>query len=147
MASGPVLECRKLSGSDLELLDGLISVARNGEESFGLESDQALPELGEPWGGFIRGGLSAAAWLKCPPGNGPAEISALLVARNWLHTGISSFLLNRMLGEIGPGGVRIRLAGGKRGLGEVLEAAGFLGPDPEDRDYPRGEWNRPGSAS
>ena len=146
MSEMPNLDFRRLERLELELAAELTAAPESADpksENFGTVA--IGPQSGEEiWGLFIKGTLAGAA-QSGPVSGDAAEIKALFLARRWRRTGLSVWMLEQLCREAGSAGARnisVRIDGAPFSVGEVLEDAGFSGPDREDERYPAGTWTR-----
>ncbi len=137
---------RRLDETEKELAGEFLAAAAGWTgpkaERFGLAAGGS--PAGEAWGLFIRESLCGLAWLASPTG-GAAEVTGLVVARNWWRAGLAGWMLEeltRAASLAGAADLLVRVAGDGGATGEILADAGFSGPDPEDETFPDGEWRR-----
>lgn len=149
MSSAPDLVFRKLDENEKELSEGLAGSAAGVDdprsEVWGIGRDGIPPESGDAWGLFVRDTLAGVAWLT-PVEGGCVEIAALALPRGRWGMGLPVWVAGEAAKAAGRAGARelvVRLSGGGMPLGEMLEDAGFLGPDIESEGYPAGEWRKP----
>ena len=149
MDTQPDLQFRRLDATDMELAlalaESCFGLDDPGNLCFGLAPQGPLVAGGEAWGAFERGNLVGAAWM-LPPNGGMNEVVAIALPRKrWGH-GLFNWMLDELARSASLSGSRellVRISAGGPGLAEALTDAGFLGPDPEQEDFPRGEWRRP----
>ena len=142
----PSLSFRKLAPEETELALSLAASVNADDpysESFGVSDPMPVPG-GDAWGLWIGGGLSGAAWLSAAPG-GPAEVTALALARSWLRLELAAWMLGELVGAAAAAGcseVTLTVRKGGSALAGVLLDAGFSGPDVSDGGAPLGKWSR-----
>lgn len=148
MSATPDLILRRLSEEEKDLALGLAASVTAFDDSrceaWGIAPDGAPPSDAEPWGLFVRGTMAGAAWFSNAK-QGTVEIAAMALPRGRWGMGLVVWMAgeaSRQVGAAGAGELLVRLESGGRKLGELLEDAGFFGPDVEDENYPRGEWRR-----
>lgn len=148
MAITQELAFRELAADEWDLAAGLAasSLAPEEEESesFGLGPEGPPAPPVRAWGLFMRGGLAAALWLR-PPAGESQEIAGVAIPRRRRRMGLFVWMageLSRSLAGAGIRELRVTLTEGAPAVGEALAEAFFEGPDPEDGNYPAGEWRR-----
>ena len=144
MPNEPDLDFRLLKPDELELAEALASPGVPDDadaEAFGVPAGGTTSLAGTPWGLFVRGALSGVAWLNAPAG-GSAEIVALYLPRGNWKIGLAAWMLEELarIASISCSETVVNLKTGGAALGDALETAGFIGPDPEDEGYPVGKW-------
>jgi hypothetical protein len=144
----PHMEFRLLQGGEMELATALAAAQAGAEdparEGWGLGTTGAAPLNCEAFGLLVQGSVAGVLWLFSHP-QGIAEIKALVLSKGRWGTGLIGWMLDNaaaVMGERGLKGLFVNLSEGGERLGELLEDAGFRGPQLADPGYPRGRWIR-----
>ncbi len=147
MSTTPHMEFRLLEGPDLEhavaIAASLAGVEDPAREGWGLGASGGAPLNCEAYGIVIRGAVAGVLWILRH--QGIAEAKALALPRGRWGLGFVSALaahVSAVLESQGMKGLFINLTEGSERLGELLEEAGFHGPQLADPGYPKGRWIR-----
>lgn len=110
-------------------------------EAWGVGPQGAPNAAGEAWGIFEGDILAGAAWLRRLE-DGALELSAFALPRRRWGMGLLLWMMDNIVRNEAQKALelRIHLDCGGPSLGELLEDAGFSGPDIEDEGYPSGDW-------
>lgn len=148
MSATPHMEFRPLEGDELELATALAAAQAGVDdpamEGWGLGATGAAPLNCLPYGLMIKGGLAGAIWL-FPHQQAVVEAKALVLPKARWGMGLMHFMLENAAAEMAKRemkGLFINLPSGNERLGEMLEEAGFHGPQLADPGYPKGRWIR-----
>lgn len=145
MAATPGLVFRPLAAEELPLalslaasMTGLDDPKR---EAWGVGPQGASDAAGEAWGIFEGDILAGAAWLSRLE-DGALEVGTFALPRRRWGMGLLLWTLDNIVRNEAQKALelRIHVDGGGPSLGELLEDAGFSGPDVEDEGYPKGDW-------
>ena len=149
MAETPHMEFRLLEGDDLELAVALAAAQAGVEdpamEGWGLGGTGAAPLNCEPYGVMVQGSVAGVLWLFVHA-QGIVEAKALALPRGRWGVGLIAWLMDNAAAEMGKRGMKcifVNLTGGSERLGELLQDAGFHGPQLADPGYPKGRWIKP----
>ena len=149
MSSTPHMEFRLLEGDELELATALAAAQAGGDdpetEGWGLGDTGAAPLNCMPYGLLVQGSVAGVVWLFPHRQQSLVEAKALVLPRKRRGMGLLEWMLQRAAEEMGKEGMKgmfLTLPGGSERLGEMLQDAGFHGPQLADPGYPRGRWIR-----
>lgn len=147
MDTVPRMQFRRLEDEEtelaLEIARSLVGNADESNESFGLESINALPGC-DAWGLFMKGELSGAAWARVA--GTTVTVVALALPRTWRRMGLPEWMLDQIAQNARTAGantISLTVQSGTLHLGEVLTDAGFAIPMGDPEKFPAGAWSRP----
>ena len=145
MTASPGLVFRRLAEEDMPLAVSLTaSMTGQGDpkcEAWGVDGEELPDDAGEAWGIFEQDILAGAAWLKRAD-DGALELNVFALPRRRWGMGLALWMIDNIVRNEAHKALelRIHLDSGGPALGEMLEDAGFTGPDIEDEGYPKGDW-------